>query len=637
VAARSDVEALSRSFRSRIFLLVLLLTLGLGAALWTGTRERGIGAPEDRQRIMVVTAGSEIDYEVLLEQAGFSAEVEDFDPWLATARTAAPDSEAEGVALLLEHADRQGFALVVFERPSEIDFDDLELEPALATIDRLAERDCVAVSVGDHAFPRRLTVDDPGEDPILRVPGYGALQAIFRQELIGARAVPERPTVEELQFEDATRIGREMFERPSMFDAAIATARASIETASNDGSGARMLIPALATGGAIPTPDGGILVFHHDLVIYSDDARSLDLDVGAQMQLSWIGPAAVTEGIATGKFPSEPCTSLAGGVLAMDELPHLEAATDGSAVVIGSAEAGAVIWHKTDAPGCEWTSVAEIDHVDAVVLAPRLAGADGPTRSVAARAEQGEDRSRVLIWTLTRDGLLDVQQVIQQSGRRFDVVAFVDDRHLAVTSTAIAEPGAAAEDRVYLLDRMRPDVYLSIPVEFFAEGRSLRGVAALAPATDAAGPALLVTAQHASGGLELIRLRIASEAWATFASEPAAEQLQAVEFGVEGTMVSLTPAQLETEILAEMKSLTGMSITPSAVLYSAGVELRPGELWLLELASGERRRLTDNWIHDYLPRLASDGSHATFASLMLVNLSANPFSVPRVLALEPQK
>jgi hypothetical protein len=151
--ARADVEVLSRSFRSRISLLVLLVAGGLAAALWSGTRETGIGEPEDRRRLMVVTGDSDINYYVLLEQAGFAVEVDDYADWLVAARSEAPDSEAEGVGLLLELADRRGFGLVVFEGPSARDFSGLELEPAIDSIERLAERDYAVLSVGDFGFP----------------------------------------------------------------------------------------------------------------------------------------------------------------------------------------------------------------------------------------------------------------------------------------------------------------------------------------------------------------------------------------------------------------------------------------------------------------------------------------------------
>jgi hypothetical protein len=179
-------------------------------------------------------------------------------------------------------------------------------------------------------------------------------------------------------------------------------------------------------------------------------------------------------------------------------------------------------------------------------------------------------------------------------------------------------------------------VYLSLPVEFFAEGRRVREVIALAPATEAAGPELIVTTQNLEGNFELIHVRVAAEAWAAFAGEPVIPVMEA-EFGVEGSMVSLTPTQLEAEILAETQSVLGLAIGPGPSLIAA-VESgpRPGELMLFDLVKGDRRLLTDNGIQDYLPRMSGDGSYVAFVSLMKVSLSPSPFSVPRVLALTNQ-
>ncbi|MFO7561169.1 MAG: hypothetical protein R6X02_00895 [Enhygromyxa sp.] len=647
--ANSDVEVLSRSFRSRIALFALLCTAALGLALWTGTRKGGVGEPEDRRRIMVVSAGGEINYDAVLGQAGFSIEVDELDGWVAAARAADLDSEGSEVARVLELADLRGFALVVFERPSELDFGGLELEPAIDTIDELAERDYVALSVGDYAFPHRLSVDDPGDPPFVRLPGYGALQAVFRQDLIHAREAPERPTLAELQFEAAIRVGQEMFERPPGFEAAVAFETAVVEATLDDGSGARMLLPALSTGTPIPTPDGGILLFHHELSIYSDNARTLEIEAPAQMQISWVGPAALARGLESGEFELEPCISLRGGALEMAERPRIEAAVDGSAVAIGSAE-GAVVWRKAEAPGCSWAPVAEIDRLEGIVLAPRSRTADPEieieSRSVAARIELAEASSRVLVWAHADDDgdeegegegegegaagegvALEPQVVIEQSGRRFASLVFVDDRHLALSSTKIASE--SPEDRVYLLDRTRPGVYLSLPVESFAAGRRLREVFTLASASETAGPELLVSAQNRRGRIELIRVRVSAEAWRRFVEEPPAE----LEPGGRGTMIRLDREQLEAELLFDPASVLGLSVGAGAVLASLGEGPLPGELILLDLATGDRRALTDNRVRDYLPRVAADGSHATFVSLMRVNFSTTPFSVPRVLAL----
>lgn len=644
MAGRSDVEVLSRSFRSRVLLLGLLVLAGLAAAVWTSTRESGIGAPEDRRRILVATAGSGIDYYAVLEKGGFAIEVDELDDWLTRAREAAPESEAEGVALLLEHADREGIALVVLERPRPVhgevdgkgdwlalDWGKLKLDPPLDSIERLAEREYLAVSVGDYGFPHRVSADDPGDDPVVRLPGYGALQAVYRQALISARESADRPTVAELQFEHATRLAREMAGRPAEFATTIARERASVEAALDDGSGARSLVPMLATGTGIATPDGGILLLHHELMIYSDDARTLALEAAPQMQLSWISPSAVAAGLASGEFVREPCTALAGGVLAMAETPRIEVAVDGSAIAIETGEGGATVWRKTDAPGCEWDAAAEIDRITGVVLAPRFAPASEPgsDRSLAARAENVGDNARVLLWSTREDQTgeqLDLQVLLWQSNHRFGALAFVDDRHLAVASLAFGEDEQADQEHVYLLDRTRPDVYLSVPAELFAADRWLREVVALAPASEASGPELLITAEASPGGrVELIRLRVGADAWHAFTSTP--------ELGVEGTKVSLTPEQIEAERMTEVDGVLGLDAKAGRLLVSLVDGARTGELALLSLADGTVRRLTDNETRDYQPRLSADGSHAVFVSLIQLDLARTPFSVPRVIAL----
>jgi hypothetical protein len=631
--ARSDVEALSRSFRSRILLLALVIVAGLLAALWTATRKTGKGAAEDRRKIMVV-ADSRIDYYAVLERAGFEVEVARLDEWETEA-----NGENAGVAAVLELADERGFALVVFEAPAKFDFEGVDLEPGYATIEGWAERrsehDYAAVSVGDFAFPHRLSVDDPGPDPWVRMPGFGALQAVFRQPLISARNDPDRPTLDELQFEDAIKPGRHMVERPSAFAATVELARGSLAADLDDGSGALALLPTLATGSAIPTPDGGIVLLHHALVFYSTDARTLTLEAPAQMQISWLGPAAVARGLETGEFELESCPALAGGALAMAEAPRIEAALDGSAVAIGSSEAGATLWRKREG-GCAWEAVAELgslDSSDHVELAPRLAGGD---RILAGRVFEVKDRSWVSLSVLADEpdaAAAEIEDVVvlAQTGRRFGALAFVDDQFFAVISDLQAEPGTNPdrESRVYLLDHKRPGVYLSVPAEFFAEGRELGNVVALAPADEHGGPTLLVSAYERDGSTDLIHLRLGGEVWAAYLGEsdvPADE---------EARMVSLTPEDLETVRVGEIDQRGRLGVSPRGerAVYEAVGRAWAGDIGLIDLTTGARGRLTDNDYRDYLPRFAADENIVTFVSLMRVRVSPKPFSVPRILSL----
>jgi hypothetical protein len=320
------------------------------------------------------------------------------------------------------------------------------------------------------------------------------------------------------------------------------------------------------------------------------------------------------------------------------ELPRVAAAIDGSAVAIGSAEGSSIVWRKIG-PGCEWAPVAELERAEAIVLAPQLGG-DAITRSLAVAEERDPDRSRALIWALPdvvdaelgNGDRIESEILLEQVGRRFTALSFIDDRLLAGASERIPDPdNPDKETRIYVLDRTRPGVYLSVPVEFFAEGRTVLELITLAVPSEAAGPELLIAAVNRDGRAELIRLGIAADAWDSFV------RAGPVEPGVAGQIISLTDEDLDAEILVEVDKLYGVSVAAGSLLYAAADGLHPSELVHMNLDTRERRRLTDNRVRDYMPRLGPDGRYATYVSLMQVNISITPFSVPRVLVVNAQK
>ena len=359
------------------------------------------------------------------------------------------------------------------------------------------------------------------------------------------------------------------------------------------------------------------------------------------MQLGWLSPEAVAAGLVTGGFEPTACPSLAGGALTMAEVPRIEAANDGGAIGLGPAEGTLTVWRKTAAPGCEWIAAAELEPEGALVLAPGQAGA-GAGRSVAASAVATEDGARIEIWALPDAGtgvepaVLAPTRLLAHSHRRMAAPVFLDDRHLAVASERIvAERDDPREPRILVLDRERPGVYLSIPVDFFAPGRRVEELVAVReaePAGEAGSPSLIVVARGRLGQVELIRLRVADAAWAAFEAT-AAEPAGAAEAGVEGRLVSLIPEQVEAERLLEADRLFGVAAGPDVLVYVTGSGPRPSELVRFDLATRERRTLTDDRVRDYLPRVAADGSYSTFVSLQRVNISTTPFSVPRILGL----
>jgi hypothetical protein len=653
---RTDVEVLSWGFRSRLALLVMLVVGALAAALWSGLREQGIGEPEDRRKLMVVMQpGSDANYHVLLERGGFVVEIGTFADWEAEARALLPDSEAQGVGLLLEYADARGFGFAVFEAPALLDVSGLELEPSLDELEQLDAREHAVLSVGDLAFPHRITVDEVGEHPIVDMPGYGALEALFQQPALLAREHDDRPTVSELLFEEAIEPARRMLERPTNFAQSIADARTSVdELLAVDTGVHRLAAPPTSdlrftTGSAVPTPEGVLLV-HHELLPFSDNAISLDQRSGEVMQFEWLGEqalATVRERGVLDESSVEPCPSLAGGSLAMDRHPHIEAAVDGSALAIVTeglsaprpGEGQLTVWRKLPQIGCAWAEHARLPSSTfagrAVVLAPRFAAGPEPqspsTTSIPILAAVDIDEhahGRVSLWS-TPD--LAAVELLRVPDATLSGLAFIDDSHLAVLARVPlpAEEQTTtrrAEHALHLLDRRRPGAHLRVPAEFFAAGRSLRELAVVEPAVAGEhGPRLALTLVEHGVDTQLVVLTIGADAWQRFVAGEGAGERDPIE-----RLFTLTPEDLELREVARAPAIAVLTVGPGVIAHALAQGGVPAEIVVHELDGGLERRLTNNELIDTLPRFTADGSAVVFVTGVRSSLSSAPFSVPRI-------
>jgi hypothetical protein len=635
----TDAEVLSWGFRSRLALLSLLIAGALSAALWSGLRDQGVGEPEDRRKLMVVTQpGSAADYHAVLEQGGFVIEVEDFAEWESDARSRLSDSEAKGVALLLEYADLRGFGFVVFEAPAQLDFSAVELEPSLDEIGQLDARAYAVLSVGDLAFPHRLSVDEVGEHPIVRMPGHGALEALFQQPAVSAREDDDRPTVAELQYEEAIGPARKMVERPATFAESIATAQASIDKSLAAETNVRGLVGPFTTGSAVPTPEGVLLV-HHSLETYSNNALTLEQRAGDTMHFEWLGEAALARD--GGELEPEPCPSLLGGSIVPRPGVRIEAAVDGSTLAIATHEQ-LRIWRKLPQPGCTWAELAQIADSSIIgVLAPRVAvGPEGVARSIMAESSLDDTHATVRLWlaalaSAATDGrdrpgqidaeLIEVVELLRVPDAQLTGLAFIDDVHLVALARVLLPPDEQTTTRrvehaLHLLDRRRPGAHLRIPAEFFADQRIVRELAVVEPAVEREhGPRLALTLVDNGVDTELVVLTIGADAWQRFVDGDASDVL-----------FTLTPEELELRSLGRAPAIAALSVGAGAIVYALAQGGVPAEITVRSLEGGSEQRLTHNELVDTLPRLTADGRAVVFVTGVRSSLSNAPFSVPRI-------
>ncbi len=645
----SDVEALSRSFRSRVLLLGLLVVGGIAAATWERSRDQGRGAAEHPRRVMVVTAGEGIDYFPLFTRAGFEVEIDSFGDWEAGAREALPESdhaEAGGVPLLLELADERGVAFVVFEQPAKLDFEGLELEPSLDAIEELERRDYMVLSVGDLSFPHRASVDSIDDETVLRVPGYGALEALFGQPRLAAdREELDRPTVIELQLEDSIRRGRVMVERPRGFSRTIdGLVSDSLATLAEDR--AELLSEPLQTGTALPTPDGGLLLLRHDLQVYSDDAETLELDVDPDtlMTFDWLSPEAIAEG----RFDaSVRCTELAGGEIALAEEPSFESASDGSTIAISTARDGVRLWRSRSEPGsaagCRWTELSELPSLEPSEfgfgeLAPRLVSGDD---LLLARVGESGSEATLRVWTDGDGGT--VEELLSLPDVQFGDLAFLDGQRVALLSRTMLPDDADelarahVQHALHVVDRRRPGAHLRIPADFIAPGRSLREVLAMPTKPSSWQLHVLLTAPDRTGSVAVIELRLTAEAAAELDEQLASAGLEVGEADEGPILLTLTPEQVVVREVFEHDDLRGWALAPrgdALALVVGDPQSIDTEVARLDLASARLDLLTDNPVRDYLPRFTADGQGIVFASVMRLPISELGFSVPRLARVD---
>jgi len=342
-SSRSDLQALKRSGRGKVLMLAGLLATGLGGAAWTFLGQKhGIGAPEDRTKVLVVNRGRSAGYGVMLKELGFDAAEGDLAAWERKAAESLDDvgpSDARGLALVLRLADAYGYGYVAIERPQDVDYEGVEVE-----LQPLPDDVTFAViSVGDFGFPQRMTVH-PSGSAALRDPVVPLVGALFAQDQL-AEVGPqnEDPTVAVIQLRDRLGEALALLERIPRAEALVARVEHDLQKALTEkergSSVPRVIGDVQQSASPVPLPSGEVLLVGRGFSLVTRDAVRAEVELEERERFLF---AALPGG--AGDVESAVCRGLLGGEISVHDSARFAYSADGGAMLVHRLSDGLSLW-----------------------------------------------------------------------------------------------------------------------------------------------------------------------------------------------------------------------------------------------------------------------------------------------------
>ncbi len=624
---RADVAALRRSDRSKPLLLGLVCLAALGAATFSWAEQKGVGAPDDPTKVLIVSEGvSDIDHLGLLERAGFSHPVEaSLAEYEERARKL--EFEADGVEAVLAVADELGYGFVAFEDPQSLDFSMLELQDDAPEIDAHARY--AVLSAGDLAFPHHLSVNPPSSEVVM-LPGLGLLQALYAQ----ARIHPDRellahhPTVDELHLQAQLDAGLFTVRRVASLESTASNLAVDIERLINEGGG-RPLGLALESGGPIALPDGGVLSVVQDVKIVSRDGFVLDYALGEELRLEYT-PAG---GLFEGPDRRVRCGSLAGGRLPVEEFPELVTSVDGRILLVHTATEGLQAWAALDGGACQFER-----HGIVPSPSPGEKGLGVPSSGgrVARNVTDPAGASRLRIYDPRPDaGPAPPVDLASLENTSLGKPVWLTERYVAAGGRTWGEPGQEPHDAIFVFAVDRPDLVLRVDASAFGEGERLRQMAAI-PGERAQ---LLVTTRGVP--TKLFRLGFVESLDPSFdepSPAPPAEEDPSTAPSPSPLRI-LGDEALSIELLHEAGTVVDPVVSPDGtwLAFSHREEDGIGQSAIAVLRidppATELIRVTDGSVGDDKPRFTADGHGLVFGTRVSLNIGGHVLVAPRVAAV----
>jgi WD40 repeat protein len=617
LGSRSDLETLQRSGRAKYIALGVLLAGALGAAGYSFFKRGGTGNPEDPGKVLVVTHGTRIGYSVVLKDVGFEAAEGTLPAWVNKAKDEVPDLDSDGVAAIMELADRFGWGYVAFETPADVDFSGIDIDE-LPTFDENTK--WAVVSAGDFAFPHVVTVNPP-PSKVLRDSSVPLLQALFAQEELAKLRDPKTVPVERLQLRDRVEEAMHRLDQvpqaEQMAEKIVLKVREQLTDGERSDPKPTLVGEALESASCHPLPDGNLLTVSRSIELVTRDAVRADLDLARQHRMLYGAPMAEPS-------TRTACTALAGGELEVGDLSNALWSPDGSTVVLETMAEGETVWRFDPSVGaCGWKR----SHV----LPKHRAGLDGRLKpwSTGHAARVGHVDGLAVVSVIAPDGTEQVLGMIE--GVQLSDLVWLDDTHLA----ALAVDQQGGESSLVLFATGEPMKVLVLRSTAIAGAMGLGELAAV-PGRDS-----VVVAAMAEGA-KLYRIDFTTKIAELFTSPRTLPETVPLEVPGRPTVYELDPAVVSATVLTQKGSVDDTMVSPDGkwVAYTtSGDDTDPdedgdSEIAIAAIDGSGSRLLTRNGVYDDDPYFTKDGKHVVFETRVEMPKTDWTITAPRIVPLQ---
>lgn len=616
-----EMGLLTRSHRHQRMVLFFLL-IAVAGGIWWYQRSRPTGSPEEASSIFIVTNGS-THYRYALTDLGFRVREGTIDEFEQLAAQKLPSVKKRGIPAILHLADWAGFGYVVFADPSQVDFSELEIAGGIP--DMSHQPAFAAISVGDYAFPHRLTLSQE-RTGIVRGEDLDILTAVFAQEPLASvlDSQATRPT-EIFALRSRLHLAIMRIQQTEEANRALAKMQEQAQEllVSDERGNSKPVSLAEIDEQVIPIAlrDGSILSIVRKLHFVSEDGVSMHVDVDRTWQFFTSAP---------GKYEVEqrtPCTSLMNGSYEQQlHRPQFIASAHGDALLI-QTDTEATLWRLHPSKGfCQFESLGNIDVGDSAERPVGVPHANGYLVQIA-RENQGSRLQLLGTGDLPSLPLVVTQDIV------LGAPIWLDETYIAVPGIHIITPSLDAAqhllDGIYIFHAQHPGVALRIPAELLSNQRLTLSEQLAAPFTIENKPWLVMTnavnSEYTDGNL--IRVNLSAKFSDLFAKLE--EQINAEDYpsllsppyeAIDGLLIhSLQAAEIEVVPLANAPGASNPVIshdgTSIAVQLHHFADNRVGDSELALIDSMGRnglRLLTDNNLDDTLPMFSKDDQALVF-------------------------